>query len=220
MSSIRSTFTSNAGGWTISGDVASQKWVSSGGDPGGYYSWVDAATGDIDYYNAPKSFLADKSAYLGGTISYDILDTGNGLTAYDVQLVGDGHTLQYTSTKDSNFPTPNKWSAAKVYLDAGKFIDTATGTAPSVTELKATLSNLTGLEIRAEYVNGAESGGLDSVVLATKTTATAAAQLVQAAASFGGTTGALSNHGESVHAATGHFELVSAGHMALGARVA
>ena len=146
--------------------MQSSGWESTGGDPGGYLHWVDAASGEDSYYQAPKAFLGTKAAFYGGTLSYAILDTGNGLTAYDVQLAGGGHTLQFTNPGDAGFPTPNTWSDASVALVAANFIDTATGAAPSRSEMRDVLHHLTALDIRAEYVTGAETGGLDNVILA------------------------------------------------------
>lgn len=162
---ISSTFNSGAEGWTLNGDVASSGWSSSGGDPGGYLYWVDAATGATSYYDAPTKFLGSKQAYYGGVLSYDILDTGNGSPSYDVQLTGAGHTLQYTNPDQNDFPTPNQWTPASVQLVASNFIDTATGAAPSVAEMQSVLADLTDMQILAEYVNGPESGGLDNVGL-------------------------------------------------------
>jgi fibronectin-binding autotransporter adhesin len=163
---ISSTFDSSDDGWAMTGDVASSGYQATGGNPGGYFAWVDAATGADSYYQAPAAYLGDVVGYYGGTLSYDILDTGGNYTAFDVELIGDGHTLQYTSGQDANFPTPNVWSSASVILTASRFIDTATGTTPSVAEMQDVMSDLTTLEIRAEYVNGAESGGLDNVAMA------------------------------------------------------
>ena len=162
---IFSTFNKNSNGWTLTGDVKSSAWHHTGGDPGGYLGWVDAATGQDSYYLAPSNYLGDKMAFYGGTLSYSILDSGNGYTAYDVKLVGDGKTLEYTSPNDANFPTPNVWSAATVDLVASNFIDTATGMAATAAEMKLVLKDLTELDIRAEYVSGAETGGLDNVYL-------------------------------------------------------
>jgi hypothetical protein len=178
---ISETFNKSADGWTVIGDPSSSGWEKTGGDPHGYLGWVDGATGADSYFQAGPKFLGNHVASYGGTLSYDILDSGNGYTAYDVQIVGDGKTLQYTNPNDSGFPTPNVWTAASVPLIAADFIDVATGLAPKVAEMKAVLRDITQLDIRAEYVNGAETGGLDNV------------ELTRAAPEHLGTIGAL-NH--------------------------
>jgi hypothetical protein len=170
---IKETFSKSADGWTVIGDPQSSGWEAKGGDPKGYLAWVDGATGANSYYQAGPKFLGDKMHFYGGTLSYDILDTGNGVTAYDVQIVGDGKTLQYTNPNDSGFPTPNVWSTASVSLVASNFIDTATGVAPTVKEMKDVLKDITQLDIRAEFVDGPETGGLDNVILAAPATSPA-----------------------------------------------
>jgi hypothetical protein len=162
---ISETFNKSADGWTVIGDPASSGWEKTGGDAHGYLGWVDGATGDNSYFQAGPKFLGNHAAFYGGALSYDILDSGNGLTAYDVQIVGNGKTLQYTNPNDGSFPTPNIWTEASVALVAADFIDVATGHAPNVAEMKAVLRDITQLDIRAEYVNGAETGGLDNVKL-------------------------------------------------------
>ena len=183
---VSSTFDGGADGWTIQGDVQSSGWSKTGGNPGGYYAWVDAATGQDSYYVAPKPFLGHRGVYLGGTLTYDILDSGHDYNTYDVQIQGDGNTLQYTNPYDKNFPKPGVWSAATVHLDAFAWIDTATGAAPSRTEMRDTLADLSQLIIRAEYVNGPETGGLDNVALAPPTRTTPADRLIQSSAAFDG----------------------------------
>lgn len=163
---ISETFNKGADGWTVAGDPASSGWEAKGGDHGGYLGWVDSASGLDSYYVAPQKFIGNKMAFYGGTLSYDVLDTGNGYTAYDVQIVGDGKTLQYTNPKDPNFPNPGVWTEASVQLIAANFIDTSTGEPPSVSEMKKVMKDMTQLDIRAEFVDGPESGGLDNVVLA------------------------------------------------------
>lgn len=162
---IKETFNKSTDGWTVIGDVQSSGWVAKGGDPKGHLAWVDAASGQDSYFQAGPKFLGNKIHFYGGTLSYDILDSGSGYTAYDVQIVGDGKTLQYTNPNDGSFPTPNVWSAASVLLVASNFIDKATGLAPTVKEMREVLKDITQLDIRAEYVNGPESGGLDNVIL-------------------------------------------------------
>ncbi len=164
--SIGEAFNKSADGWTVVGDPKSSGWEAKGGDPKGYLGWVDGANGQDSYFQAGPKFLGDKLHFYGGTLSYDVLDSGNGYTAYDVQIEGAGKTLQYTNPNDTGFPTPNVWSAASVSLVASNFVDTATGAAPTVVEMKDVLKDITQLDIRAEFVNGPESGGLDNVLLA------------------------------------------------------
>ena len=91
---ITSTFDADTEGWSMQGDVQSFTWQSSGGDPGGHLAWVDAATGANSYWLASSDYLGDKSAYYGGSFSYDIEDSGNTLAELpDVELIGGGSPL-------------------------------------------------------------------------------------------------------------------------------
>lgn len=214
---ITSTFDHGAEGWTVDGDASSQGWKSAGGHPGGYFSWVDAASGSDAYFQAPKRFLGKKGAFYAGTLSYSVLDSGNNYTAYDVKLVGAGHTLEYTGKNDATFPKAGVWSTRTVHLNPLQFIDADTGAAPSAAELRAVLADLTDLEIRAEYVSGGESGGLDSVTLAPRVTpAAAASTLVQSAAAFGANAGPghrVAEAGASITHAGAWLASVSAGRL-------
>ena len=168
MTTISSTFDSDLDGWTMDGDVASFVWEPTGGNPGGFAHWVDAATGALSYYVAPSKFLGDQSAYYGGTLSYDIEDTGNDIDGLsDIELTGDGMTLVYVTGQPAT-----TWTHFSATLTAasGWFVGShaaAVSGDPAATEtqLQEVLANLTSIEIRAEYVNGDENGGLDNVVM-------------------------------------------------------
>ncbi len=164
MTVVTSTFDADSDGWTMVGDVASDGWMATGGDPGGYFQWVDAVTGGEGLYNAPAKFLGDKSAFYGGSITYDLQDTGNNLTGADIVLAGGGLTLYYG---DAGTPgiTP-AWGTLSASLTATGWTTDGT-TAATAQQMQTVLANLTSLEIRAEYVNGAESGGLDNVEMST-----------------------------------------------------
>jgi hypothetical protein len=158
-----STFDNDDDGWTMSGDVASSNWVGSGGDPGGYFQWVDAATGADAYFVAPEKFLGDKSAYYGGALTYSLQDTGSGITGIpDIELIGDGIELDYYNAGTPGL-TP-AWGNFSASLTAAGW-ETTGGAAATVQQMQEVLGDLTGLEIRAEYVDGDETGGIDNVVM-------------------------------------------------------
>ena len=165
---IKSTFDTDLDGWTMIGDVASFNWISSGGNPGGFAQWVDAATGADSYYIAPSKFLGAQSAYYGGTLSYDIEDTGADFSGVgDIELTGAGLTLVYVAGQAGT-----NWTHYSATLTAasGWYVgahDTSVSGDPAATEaqMQQVLAHLTSIEIRAEFVNGAETGGLDNVAL-------------------------------------------------------
>src|SRR5690606_2739099 len=75
-SAIISSFGVDDEGWTAIADVLSIGRSASGGNDGGYLRVVDAELGDIWYFSAPEKFLQDKSAYYGGSLSFDLFTTG------------------------------------------------------------------------------------------------------------------------------------------------
>jgi hypothetical protein len=149
-------------GWSIEGDVSSFTWESSGGNPGGFIHWVDAVTGIDSYWVGSADFLGNKSNYYGGLLSYDVEDTGSGYSGVpDVELVGDGITLVYVAGQAGT-----DWTHYSVSLAAaGWKVNGLSGAQATPEQMQDVLGDLSQLLIRAEYVVGAESGGLDNVTM-------------------------------------------------------
>jgi hypothetical protein len=130
------------------------------GNPGGYLiGSEDDPRGGTGYWIAPSKFLGNLSAYLGGTLSYDIkvfvgTDYFNDVV---VILTGNGKTASWSSNVN---PVGDGWVTLSVKLDnaSGDF------TGDSVA---AILSDVTKLQIRGEFISGAEQEGLDNVSLMT-----------------------------------------------------
>jgi hypothetical protein len=162
MPAIVSSFDTGVDGWSIEGDVAQFEWQPTGGNPGGYIYWVDQATGADSYYVASSAYLGDQSSFYGGTLSYDIEDTGSDYAGVpDITLTGDGLTLDYTVGQAGT-----TWTHYAVPLTAAGWTVSDTGAAATAQQMQQVLGDLTDLTIRAEYVDGNETGGLDNVVLA------------------------------------------------------
>ena len=163
MSDVTSDFDANVDGWTIVGDVASFAWQSTGGDPGGYISWVDQATGANAYYEAPAAYLGEDAEYYGGSLSYDIEDTGSDFSGVpDVELISNTTTLDYTVGQAGT-----SWTFYTVPLTETGWTVQGTGAAVTAGQMQQVLGDLTGVLIRAEYVTGDETGGLDNVAMVT-----------------------------------------------------
>ncbi len=161
MPEILSTFDTGLEGWSIEGDVADFEWQPTGGNPGGHLYWVDAATGADSYYVASSDFLGNKSGFYGGSLSYDIEDTGSDYAGVpDIELVSNGLTLDYTAGQAGT--TWTHYSAP--LTETGWTID-GTGAAATALQMQQVLGNLTTILIRAEFVTGPENGGLDNVAM-------------------------------------------------------
>jgi hypothetical protein len=163
---VSSTFNKNLQGWTVDGDPASGSpfWASSGGNPGGYLSSVDGGQGEDQVAVAPKGFLGNKSAFYGGSLSFDrLIDNTSGGDYFTppetVRLLGDGDTeVDFTLSQAPG----SVWTRQQVVLlpeDTSNGVDAAT--------LQAVLGNLQSVGIEIEYIGGGETDDLDNVVLST-----------------------------------------------------
>lgn len=76
---IKSTFDTDAEGWTLTPGGGTLTWLSSGGNPGGHLTMRDDVTGPLKTF-APSPFLGDLSAFDGGALSVDtiLLQTASG----------------------------------------------------------------------------------------------------------------------------------------------
>jgi hypothetical protein len=160
-----SAFDATAESWTVVNNGASviPDYHATGGNPGGYISDSDAASGPIWYFSAPAIFLGDQSAAYGGLLSFDFRrTTGTVFNAADVVLTGSGATLVIDlatpATTFTHYPV-------SLVESAGWRVSTLAGAVPTQSQMIAVLSGLTALEIRGEHISGADTGSLDNVIL-------------------------------------------------------
>jgi hypothetical protein len=135
---------------------------TSGGPAGandGYLQGVDLAEGIDSYFSAPSAFLGNKSAYLGGNLSYQLNilsgtpdSVGGGVVVDEVIIAGNGKTVDWSPNTDL---VANQWMTFSVDLTTANF----------GSDLASVLQNVTRVQILAEYVTGGETEGLDNVVL-------------------------------------------------------
>ena len=168
-SSPVSTFDNDYDGWRVIGDVQGgsgmPNYHPTGGNPGGYLSAVDDATGDTWYWQAPGKFLGDKAGTYGQFLRFDLKqsDVISQFDDYDIILQGPTYNLI--------FNTPNNpdttWTSYSILLSetAGWRIDDTLGAVPSQLQFQSVLSNLQNLFIRGEFIVGDDSGCLDNVRL-------------------------------------------------------
>lgn len=165
---IISTFDTNNEGWRVIGDAQGGSgiptYVSTGGNPGGYISAQDDVTFGTWYWQAPAGFLGNMTIMYGRNLSFELKQssTSNPFLADDVILSGNNMNLVFDTPTDPGL----QWTQYTVNLSetAGwkKQID---GTSPTRAEMQAVLASLTGLQIRGEFQEGPDTGGLDNVVL-------------------------------------------------------
>jgi hypothetical protein len=182
-----STFDTGADGWRTTGDIAPnpQRWLSAGGNPGGFIQADDILDGVFFYWQAPAKFLGNDSAGYGGKLRFDerqhfnLGERPNQAMGSNLILQGAGLTLVWsTSTTPAvgdvynppPFPTGGTWTTFNVPLvetDAGWNVGSASGPPPTQAQMQAVLGSLTSLTLRAEYQFGDDHDDLDNVILST-----------------------------------------------------
>ncbi|OPX82459.1 MAG: hypothetical protein A4E50_00316 [Methanosaeta sp. PtaB.Bin087] len=152
-----STFDLGDEGWREGRDVA-LSWGESGGDPGGYLRGEDQGSGQTWYYVSPPSWSGDWTGYIGGTLSFEIveIESGNGSSTFGdvVRIYGrDGSYLSWSSD-----PPGKAWTRRQVSLVPSSFKEGGRG-------FEEVMKDVSEVWIRGEYSNMRDVGGLDNVMV-------------------------------------------------------
>jgi len=169
---ITSTFDDGTEGWTVVGDAQSGQTepthVAEGGNPGGYLRAKDDVRSGVWYWNASDAYLGDKSAYSGGTLSFDLNQsaTDSQFDSQDVILESGDTRLGYDFGNSSTHPGTN-WTGYEVSLsaDADGWTNRSTDEPATQEGFESVLSELNEVRIRGEYRTGSDTGGIDNVEL-------------------------------------------------------
>lgn len=172
--SISSTFDADAEGWGFLNDARLFTWTGDLGNPAGAIRATDQGDGRIWYFSASAEYLGNRSNFYGGLISWEVAGiTGNQTSIpdrADVMLSGNGITIGIDADVQ---PVNGQWTfwSVDVHEIADWRIITnvgngTLGTEASAAEIQSVLADLTGLYIRGEYTNGADSAALDNVLFA------------------------------------------------------
>lgn len=170
---VTSTFDAGPDGWAVGGDATSTAptYSAAGGNPTGYIRANDTVSGGTWYFIAPAKFLGNAAAAYGQNLSFDLTQQITGgpdpFNNSDVLLTGAGISLAFdTPVNPAYYPL---WTSYAVPLraSAGWRVTNLTGAPATEAQMQAVLANLTALRIRGEYQTGADTGGLDNVVLRT-----------------------------------------------------
>ncbi|HOO53032.1 MAG TPA: hypothetical protein PLM24_03865 [Methanothrix sp.] len=154
---LMSTFDTGNEGWREGRDV-SISWSEAGGNPGGFLLGEDLGSGQTWYYVSPASWAGDWTPYVGGALSFDIveIDSGNGSSTFGdvVRIVGrDGSYLSWSCD-----PPGKTWTRRQVSLVPSNFRE-AGGSFDLV------IKDVSEVWIRGEYSNMRDVGGLDNVMI-------------------------------------------------------
>jgi len=159
------SFDSSAEGWSIVGDGTALEWRLNGGISGGAICSTDLMEGILWYFKAP--YHGDMSDWYGQVLTFSLKQHASNLEwidNYDVVLDSDdtGETLVYDNPIDP--PRNGQSQAYSIALsEADNWRNRHTGELATQSEMLSVLSSLSSLQIRGEYINGADSACLDKV---------------------------------------------------------
>ncbi|HTE06925.1 MAG TPA: laminin B domain-containing protein [Planctomycetota bacterium] len=136
---------------------------------GGYVRMNDPdgsqQTGDCQYWSAPAAFLGAKSAAWGGSLQFDLANTGSGFGPFvqeDLILVGAGLTLVHALP---GIPVGTFTHYAVPMSEQGWTVGGSGGPAATSQQMQSVLSALASLHLRAEHQLGPDIQFLDNVTL-------------------------------------------------------
>jgi hypothetical protein len=137
------------------------------GTGGGFVQLADPTQGPTFYWRAPSKFLGDVGFAYGSFLRFSVRDDGG--ESYfmfpDVILTGAGLTLEY-SMNALDYPLGPQFVNYSIPLTESAWSNVSgDGSAPTPAQMEAVLGSLDGLYIRGEYLNGPDTGALDSVSL-------------------------------------------------------
>jgi len=158
-------FDRSAEGWRIAADTVDVDPTHhpEGGDPGGYISGTDEAAGEIWYFVAPPSVLAQLPGAEGGALRYSLKQSEPtaGYLDDDVVIQGPAGRLSY---RFSSAPDV-EWTEFSVPLSASAGWRWNWNADATEEQMRRVLREPTRLHIRGEYVPGPDEAGLDGFVL-------------------------------------------------------
>ncbi|MEO7310883.1 MAG: laminin B domain-containing protein [Chitinophagaceae bacterium] len=164
---VTSTFDTNNDGWRVTGDATSStpQYFSTNGNPGGYVSSTDAATGGVWYWSAPAKFLGNQASAFGKMLQFDLKQSSlsNQFNAADIIIIGSGDTIVLDLAQNPL----TTWTHYNVPLNTGLGwrMNALAGSLATDEAIQNILMNISSLRIRGEYVSGSDRGDLDNVVL-------------------------------------------------------
>ncbi len=162
---IRHEFTESNQGWRLTTDTGSADadFAAAGGEPGGRISGRDEEIGETWYFRAPVAVLRHLPAAENGIISFSLRQSTNvdgGFLDDDVVIIGEAGRLGYRFGRGSAPGTAWKRFSVRLSASAGW---TWNGSGPATeAQVHSVLASPLSLEIRGEYMTGADEGFLDN----------------------------------------------------------
>ena len=159
------SFDTSVEGWSIVGDGTEIEWRPNAGISGSAICSTDLGEGILWYFQAP--YQGDKSDWYGQILKFSLKQQASTLEwvdDYDLFLTNNttGETLVYDNPIDP--PRNGQPIAYSIALsEADNWRNRHTGYPATKTEILSVLSSLSSLQIRGEYINGADSACLDDI---------------------------------------------------------
>jgi len=165
---IHHEFNETNQGWRLTTDtgIADTDFAAAGGDPGGRIAGRDEEIGETWYFRAPLAVLQRLPAAENGVISFSLrqsTDVDGGFLDDDVVIIGETGRLGYRFGRGSGPGTAWKRFSVRLSASAG-WTWNGRGSATQA-QLRSVLAAPLSLEIRGEYVTGADEGFLDNFEL-------------------------------------------------------
>lgn len=163
-----SEFYDDVDGWTIAGDASGGSNIEAayspfeGLDNSGYIYAEDDVAGGVWYFVAPEKYLGDKSSFVGGSLSFWLIQESamdDQFDSKDIILEGPNDSelyLEFDSYPDTT------WTYYEISLDTSDLWLNQNEDTASMADLETVLSDLQQLWIRGEYQAGEDTGGLDN----------------------------------------------------------
>lgn len=168
-----SQFTSDAEGWTITGDAqggyTEASYSPDGGVVDGYIYADDDVQGGVWYFTAPASYHGNKTEYYGATLKFSLFQESsmnNQFESNDIIFKNGNDQIVYQHTPE-NYPG-EEWTHYSIKINSssgwlkGSYKDGVTATEA---EIKAVLANVTEFSIRGEFESGPDTGGMDNITI-------------------------------------------------------
>jgi len=165
-----STFDVDADNWRVVstlGHDAAPNWAASGGNPDGFIWAQDPDTGAFGF-SAPSKFLGNVSGAYGNELTFDIASyqaPENPSSWVGIRGTNGLDLIHYFSTPSSVYPD---WHGRTIWMtESAGWVRVSDGQPPSYAQMMSVLSNMEGMAIVAEFVEGFgnDISGLDNVVL-------------------------------------------------------
>jgi hypothetical protein len=179
---IVSDFSSGLDGWILGdNDPASTlTYIASGGNPGGFIQFNDAAQGANDAFSAPAKFLGNDAGFVNGTLSFDLAHNTPAEDISTTPLViidTTGDSLSLILGPPATSSSPFVWTNYNIALNttAGFLFDGGTntsngfnlsgGTVATQNQINTVLSDVSLILVPADLHSGTELTGLDNFAL-------------------------------------------------------